>query len=169
MYATLTRRASILSPAVSSFSLKNLATRIDLSAWISGASMALGLLMIGPKALASDAFRLMLVFDAYAVFLVTVLLLQRHMRLAMSASTFGKPRELTTSGVFQYTRNPIYVAFLLPLASLAVFSVAAATTAIAVYLITMTITVIRKEERDLQSIFGQNYTSYAAKVPRWLF
>jgi protein-S-isoprenylcysteine O-methyltransferase Ste14 len=131
--------------------------------------MASGLTLIGPQALSSYPLGLMLVFDAYVIFLAAVLLLQRHMRLALSATTFGKPNDLTTTGVFQYTRNPIYVAFLLPLASLAVFSVAAAAVAIAVYIAAMTTFTIRKEERDLRNIFGQSYVNYAARVPRWLF
>jgi protein-S-isoprenylcysteine O-methyltransferase Ste14 len=167
MFATLPRYPfRSTRPA---FSLQNVFNRIDLSAWLSGASMVLGLMFVGPQSLFNDAFRLMIIFDAYAVFLVTVIFLQRHMRLALSATSFGKPRELTTTGVFQFTRNPIYVAFLLPLASLAVFSVAAAAVAISVYVTLMTLTVIRKEERDLLNIFGPRYSSYASRVPRWLF
>jgi protein-S-isoprenylcysteine O-methyltransferase Ste14 len=141
---------------------------IDLSAWISGASFALGVFLIGPQNFVEAPLQLVLVIAAYSVFLFTVLMIQRHMRLKTLSTTFGTPQSLTTSGIFRFSRNPIYVAFLLPLASLALFALPAAAIAAAFYVIAMNATVIPKEERDLTRIFGKSFTDYATKTRRWI-
>lgn len=155
------------------FELHGRAGRIDLSAWISGISYSLGVFLAGggkiASAIASGSSLLWLLPASYVLFLASVLLIQRHMRLSMLASTFGAPRRLVTSGIFKYSRNPIYVAFLIPLASLAVISAAAALAAAAFYILVMNLTIIRTEERDLRQFFGDDFSSYAAATPRWLF
>lgn len=154
------------------FEIKDPGVPIDLSAWISGLAYAAGLVLAASPAMAAEILslgpRLWVLIASFAAFIACVLLIQRHMRLSLLADSFGAPRFLVTDGVFRYTRNPIYVAFLLPLASIAVFSVWAAAVAILLYVAAMTLTVIRKEERDLLSAFGRNYESYAAGTPRWL-
>jgi protein-S-isoprenylcysteine O-methyltransferase Ste14 len=146
---------------------------IDSSAWISGLSYATGLALIGRARLESEIANggsaLILLPLAYIVFLATVLLIQRHMRLSLLANSFGNPKYLVTSGIFNYSRNPIYVAFFLPLASLAVLSLSAAISAIAIYILAMNLTVIRREERDLLNAFGRDFAVYLTKAPRWLF
>jgi protein-S-isoprenylcysteine O-methyltransferase Ste14 len=141
---------------------------IDLSAWISGASFALGIILAGPSKMIAGIDHTILVVASYVVFLITVVAIQRHMRLKASATTFGTPQSLTTSGIFKISRNPIYLAFLLPLASIALFSVPAALVAIAVYIFAMNATVIPREERDLTNIFGQDFTNYMTKTRRWI-
>jgi protein-S-isoprenylcysteine O-methyltransferase Ste14 len=152
--------------------LKGSFNRIDLSAWISGASFASGLALAATPDMAADMLMpgagLYVPLAAFALFLVSVLVIQRHMRLSLLANTFGSPRRLVTGGMFAYSRNPIYVAFFLPLASLAVFSVSAAIAAMALYVLAMNLTVIRKEERDLLQAFGAEYARYLATVPRWV-
>lgn len=147
-------------------------TAIDLSAWIAGASFATGLALAASPAMAADILSagpgLFIPAVAIAVFLGSVLLIQRHMRLALTANTFGEPVHLVTSGIFAYSRNPIYVAFFIPLASIAYFSLASAIAAIGLYVLAMNLTVIRKEERDLLRAFGDEYARYLVKAPRWL-
>lgn len=153
------------------FELKGPLGRIDLSAWLSGLSFALGIALAGDGLAArivEGSPLLWLLPMSYLGFLLAVLLIQRHMRLALTASSFGKPQRLTTSGLFRYSRNPIYVAFLLPLASIGIASLPAAAIAIAAYMLAMNLTVIRSEERDLTQTFGADFTAYAARTPRWL-
>ena len=154
------------------FELKGPLSRIDLSAWISGLSYALGLLLIGQvrlaEAIIQDPVRLLILPITYAAFLFAVLRIQKHMRLALTATTFGSPVRLTTSGIFRFSRNPIYVAFLLPLVALASLSLFAGAAAALFYVTTMTFTVIRSEERELAATFGNDFTNYMAKTPRWL-
>jgi protein-S-isoprenylcysteine O-methyltransferase Ste14 len=162
--------AATISPSNSG--IWGLASRIDLSAWISGLSFAAGVGLAGPASIQYAAISgrpvLATVTLAFAAFIATVLVIQRHMRLSLLACTFGTPQRLVTSGIFQYSRNPIYVAFFVPLASLAILSLSAAIAATAIYILAMTQTVIRKEERDLEAAFGAEFTTYMARVPRWL-
>jgi protein-S-isoprenylcysteine O-methyltransferase Ste14 len=147
--------------------------RIDASAWVSGLSYSTGFVFAGPAkinaAVSSDWTVVPVLALAFAAFLASVLAIQRHMRLSVLASTFGAPKRLVTSGVFQYSRNPIYVAFFGPLASLAIISIPAVIAATATYVLAMNAIVIRKEERDLSAAFGQDFADYLASTPRWLF
>ena len=79
------------------------------------------------------------------------------------------PPTLTTGGVFGVTRNPIYVAFLLPLLSFAYHSIPAALIASIAYIASMTHFIIRDEEAILRKTFGEAYDQYAANTPQWLF
>ncbi|NOT71253.1 MAG: isoprenylcysteine carboxylmethyltransferase family protein [Hyphomicrobium sp.] len=146
---------------------------IDLSAWISGLSYGAGFLLAGPAAVAHAALSngavVPVLVAAYVAFLATVLIIQRHMRLSLLANTFGSPQRLVTGGIFRLSRNPIYVAFFVPLASLAIISLPAAIAASALYVAAMNATVISKEERDLRAAFGAEFETYLATVPRWIF
>lgn len=145
--------------------------RIDLSSWISWACYSAGIYMAAnpaAEALASGGPAAYVLGLAVAVFFVATALIQQHMHLSLRAGTFGHPKKLVTDGVFGYSRNPIYVAFLVPLASLGVLSATAAFFAIAAYLVAMTQFVIIPEERVLTAEFGKGYAHYRAHVPRWL-
>jgi protein-S-isoprenylcysteine O-methyltransferase Ste14 len=145
---------------------------VDPSALISGAAFAAGVVLSDPGRIIDEIFArgpgMYVIPAAYAAFLLVVLFIQRHMRKSLLASSFGQPQRLTTSGVFKYSRNPIYVAFLLPLASLATVSLAASLAAIGLYVLAMNVFVITKEERELTAIFREEFTRYMAKTPRWL-
>ncbi len=170
---------SLLNPAAAHandlpaplFAFSGKAARLDLSAMIAGALLAIGISRVGPAAIANDfqagGLGLYIIATSYAAFLLSVLLLQRAMKLSMSATTFGQPQTFTTSGVFKFTRNPIYLSFFMPLAALSYFSLETAIASIVIYVTAMNLTVIRKEERELQSAFGQDYTNYRNSVPRW--
>jgi protein-S-isoprenylcysteine O-methyltransferase Ste14 len=145
---------------------------IDPSAWMSGLSFGLGCLICGWDRLSVEILErgpgLYLIPACYAAFLIAVLLMQRQMQKSMLASSFGMPHHLVTSGPFRYSRNPIYVAFFLPIASLASVSVLASMVAALVYVVTMNRFVIIREERELQAIFGEEFRRYAERTPRWL-
>jgi protein-S-isoprenylcysteine O-methyltransferase Ste14 len=145
---------------------------IDLSAWISGLSLNAGLVLAGPAsikaALQHGSQVLWLLPLAYGLCVASVMLIQCHMRLSPLATVFSTPKKLVTGGIFRYSRNPIYVSFLLPLASLAILSSSAAIAAIALYVTAMNLTVIRKEERELMQAFGDEFKDYLKKAPRWI-
>jgi protein-S-isoprenylcysteine O-methyltransferase Ste14 len=154
------------------FEFRGRAACIDLGAWISGFSYAAGFALCGQTrigtAVASGAPVVTVLVLAFAGFLAAVLMIQRHMRLSLLANTFGVPQRLVTDGIFRYSRNPIYAAFFLPLVSLAIFSVAAAIAASAIYILAMNLTVIRKEERELYQAFGTEFSDYLSRTPRWV-
>lgn len=105
----------------------------------------------------------------FVFFFLAVVSIQRHMHLELSATSYGQPRRLVTSGVFQYSRNPIYAAFLIPMASLAYFSPVLAAIGLVVYMLAMNRFVIKAEERVLEDSFGDEYRAYKSAVPRWIF
>ena len=164
------RNTSGLGQSAPLFELKGKWARIELSAYVASLSYVLGILLVGEQKLtAASPAILAVLFICFLAFLISVVIIQGRMGFAPSANTFGKPQHLVTAGIFQYSRNPIFAAFLLPLISLAILSVSAAAIATAVYMVVMNLTVLRTEERDLVKLFGQTYVDYASKVPRWLF
>ncbi len=146
--------------------------RIDLSSWISWACYAVGFFIAaGPAAvegLRSGGPGAYLMIIAVVAFFAATAMIQQHMQLSLRASTFGHPKRLVTSGVFRYSRNPIYVAFLLPLLSLGYMSPMAALVSCLLYIVLMTAFVIIPEERVLAREFGSDYREYRARTPRWL-
>jgi protein-S-isoprenylcysteine O-methyltransferase Ste14 len=76
---------------------------------------------------------------------------------------------LVTNGIFQYTRNPMYLGMLLVLIAWAVFlsSPVALTVALAFWLYIGRFQ-IRPEEAALVGLFGSAFTDYANRVRRWL-
>jgi len=147
--------------------------KIDRSAWVSWATFALGAELVRADGLGAELHNpgqgIALVLGAIALFLALVLLIQRHMRLSLLASTFGEPQQLVTSGWFRYSRNPIYVAFLLPIAALGYWSLVDAAATAFVYVVAMTTIVIAREEQTLEANFGEIYLDYKARTPRWFW
>jgi protein-S-isoprenylcysteine O-methyltransferase Ste14 len=81
----------------------------------------------------------------------------------------GSANQLVTAGIYHYTRNPIYLGFLLmvigfPLTSGLIWGLVLAP----FYMMTMSRLVIEREEAYLGRKFKNQYTSYASRVRRWL-
>lgn len=81
----------------------------------------------------------------------------------------GSVRQLVTSGIYRFTRNPIYLGFLLmliglPLNSGLYWGVVTAP----FYVITMIRLVVEPEEIYLEQKFEDAYTSYTSRLRRWL-
>jgi protein-S-isoprenylcysteine O-methyltransferase Ste14 len=151
-----------------------LGTRIHLSAIIAGASYATGavLALLTSASMARDltdagtgAYVQLFTFIG---FILAIAVIQRQMGIALSANRTTTPDALCTVGAFKYSRNPIYLAFIGPLAALGYFSPVAAGVAIVLYLLAMTWIVIRSEERALQSKFGTAFEDYCRRTPRWI-
>ena len=145
------------------------------SALIAWATYVLGLFLavalspgMGNDLLAGGIGAITLV-AAFVGFFMVISAIQRHMGTALLASQTVTPPKLATSGIFKYTRNPIYLAFIMPLAALSVYSPAASLSAIAIYIAATTYFVIKGEEKDLRLLFGNEYDLYLRTTPRWLF
>jgi len=81
----------------------------------------------------------------------------------------GSAKQLVTSGIYRFTRNPIYLGFLLmviglPLNSGLYWGVVMAP----FYIITMNRLIIEREEMYLEKKFKNTYTSYTSRVRRWI-
>ena len=81
----------------------------------------------------------------------------------------GSSKQIVSSGVYRFSRNPIYVGFLmmvvgLPLTSGFYWGIVLAP----FYIMMMNRLVIQHEEAYLEKKFGKTFTSYTSQVRRWL-
>ena len=76
---------------------------------------------------------------------------------------------IVCQGPFQFSRNPMYLALLLLLAGIAVFtgSLWMCLTVPALWIV-LNMTAVRPEEEYLERNFGERYLEYKAKIRRWL-
>lgn len=105
------------------------------------------------------AIALIFVIDCYVHF-------SRH----NTTMVYGrKPSHLITSGLFSFTRNPLYLSLTTVLIGLIIFmgNVLALIGPI-LLIFSLNKFVIPNEERDLEIIFGRKYLNYKKRVPRWL-
>jgi protein-S-isoprenylcysteine O-methyltransferase Ste14 len=76
---------------------------------------------------------------------------------------------LVTSGIYQITRNPMYVGFVVFLLAWATYlSSVGSLVVVAVFIAFIQRFQIIPEERALLSLFGQEFEDYTGKVRRWL-
>jgi protein-S-isoprenylcysteine O-methyltransferase Ste14 len=81
----------------------------------------------------------------------------------------GSVKSLVTSGVYRFTRNPIYLGFLLMVVGLPLNSGFYSGILVAPFFaLTMNRLVIEKEEAYLEEKFGEAYTGYRSSVRRWV-
>jgi protein-S-isoprenylcysteine O-methyltransferase Ste14 len=83
-----------------------------------------------------------------------------------AAGYLRKHQQLAVSGPYAFTRNPLYLGSVLLAAG---FSVAShswiSTFLLAAYLAIFYPIVIRREQSELQLLYGQSFVEYAARVP----
>ena len=81
----------------------------------------------------------------------------------------GKPSKLIDHGVFQFSRNPIYLGMAAILIGSALMYGSVSPFIIPpVFMITVNFIWIRYEEKTLLSIFGDDYTTYKKRVRKWI-
>lgn len=81
----------------------------------------------------------------------------------------GDGPKVATTGVFEFTRNPIYLGILVAIigAGIKRNEVWLLVSALPAFM-ALEFLVIPREEADLTEKFGEEYTSYTEKVRRWL-
>lgn len=76
---------------------------------------------------------------------------------------------LVCTGIFAHTRNPMYLALLFALLALCVYLENAFTLIpVVLFVLFMNRFQILPEERAMESLFGEEYLDYKARVRRWL-
>lgn len=76
---------------------------------------------------------------------------------------------LVRSGIYRYSRNPMYVGFALLLAAWALCLQAIwGLIAVPLYMAYLQRFQIQPEERALNKLFGENFTEYSQQTRRWL-
>ncbi len=112
-------------------------------------------------------------FHGYVFITLALIILVKSASLFKRSGTQLEPWKTTsaivTDGFYRFSRNPIYLAFVLIGIGVALLTGNAWILAMQIpFMIMMSLYVIRKEEHYLSDKFGLTYTSYAARVRRWL-
>jgi protein-S-isoprenylcysteine O-methyltransferase Ste14 len=82
---------------------------------------------------------------------------------------FEESTELVATGVFQFSRNPMYLGFVLILAGIAILlRTVSPFVVILAFVILIDTAYIRVEERMLAEKFGAAWETYKSKTRRWL-
>jgi protein-S-isoprenylcysteine O-methyltransferase Ste14 len=94
-------------------------------------------------------------------------------RLFKTAGTpvvpFERSTALVTSGVYRFTRNPMYLGLILILLGVAIWlGTLSAFLPVPVFVWIIQRNFVRGEERFLEDIFGDEYVAYKRSVRRWL-
>ncbi len=81
----------------------------------------------------------------------------------------GQSSRLVTTGIYRFTRNPMYLGFGLMLLGLAsVLSHALAFASVGLFMLYLGRFQIEPEERILSAKFGAEFAAYASTVRRWI-
>ena len=90
-------------------------------------------------------------------------------RVGTNIKPFNQPNVLVTDGLFRYSRNPMYLGFVIALCGVALLlgSVPALLIALAFAIVTDR-WYIQFEERAMTRQFGQQYKTYQAQTRRWV-
>ena len=125
-----------------------------------------------PRVDAGESVRLVI---SAILFLLGILFALSGVMAFRTSKTTVDPRKpeassaLVSSGVYRYSRNPMYVGFALVLAAWAVFLASAwALLAVPFFVIYMNRFQIAPEERALRKLFGEEFRAYEQRVRRWL-
>jgi protein-S-isoprenylcysteine O-methyltransferase Ste14 len=100
---------------------------------------------------------------------ISAILEFRHFQTTIDPAHPQNASSLVTTGVFQFTRNPMYLALLLCLAGWVVFlGQVIGLITLLVFWIYITRFQIFPEEQILASRFGELYSHYCSQVRRWI-
>lgn len=93
----------------------------------------------------------------------------RRAKTTLNPTLPGSASSLVVSGIYRFTRNPMYLGLLLTLLGWGVYlGNVLAIALIPGFVIYMNRFQIQSEERALTSLFPQDFPAYKAKVRRWL-
>ncbi|MCE7998492.1 MAG: isoprenylcysteine carboxylmethyltransferase family protein [Rhodobiaceae bacterium] len=83
--------------------------------------------------------------------------------------TFQKPRKLVTSGLFRFSRNPIYLGFFLLLLGVAIgLGSLAPFLMVTLFFVAANFWYIPFEEKNMEETFGSDYLEYKKRTRRWI-
>lgn len=93
----------------------------------------------------------------------------RRVRTTVNPLRPEKASALVTSGVFRWTRNPMYLGLALALLGWAAFLAhPLAALGVPAFVVWMSRWQIPREERALAALFSEEFTRYRTRVRRWL-
>ena len=111
-----------------------------------------------------------LIFLIIAVIIIILSMYKfRKIKTTISPLRPNKTSSLVKSGIYEYTRNPMYLGLLLMLFSIALFlKNFISFLIIPLFILFITKNQILPEEEALENIFGEEYKNYKNKVRRWI-
>ena len=90
-------------------------------------------------------------------------------RVGTPVVPFEKSTVVVTSGLFRFSRNPMYLGMVMALVGVALFlGSAAAFIPIPIFVYLIQYQFISPEEEFLEELFGEEYLVYKGKVRRWI-
>jgi protein-S-isoprenylcysteine O-methyltransferase Ste14 len=93
----------------------------------------------------------------------------RRVRTTVNPLRPDRASALVTSGIFRWTRNPMYLGLALALLGWAAFLAhPLAALGVPVFVVWMSRWQIPREERALEALFGEEFARYRTRVRRWL-
>lgn len=95
---------------------------------------------------------------------------QLFKKLETNIMTFDEPSRLVTEGIYQYTRNPMYLGFTIAMLGFSML-MGASVVSLLMAVIFLFITdrwYISFEEQMMHTKFGKDYEEYCRKVRRWI-
>lgn len=151
------------------------AIALSLAAWLVGVPLAHGVVpwliaSVGPRLAGGwNALGLApLALGAALLLWVALTSLGELGQLPANVDVNWKPKLFLARGPYAHTRNPMYVGELALWLGWAVWLGSPLVAVGAALLFAAMQRTIRREERDLETQFGDAYRSYSAAVPRWL-
>jgi protein-S-isoprenylcysteine O-methyltransferase Ste14 len=89
-------------------------------------------------------------------------------RLGTTIAPSGTPEKLVTSGLYRFTRNPMYLGMTMIMLGIAMLlGSLSSLLPVALYMLIIEKLFISNEEKILSEIFGNDYEIFCNKVGRW--
>ena len=102
-------------------------------------------------------------------FLLGIGALHEFRKARTTLDPHGSVKKLVTSGIYRFTRNPIYLGFLLMVIGVPLnFGIYWGIGMVPFYIILMNRLIIEREENYLEKKFKKPYANYKSQVRRWL-
>lgn len=115
-----------------------------------------------------DFFSVLLLICGIAIIYIAFLSFKNH-RTTINPLNLTKTSSLVNTGVFKYTRNPMYLGMVFILLSIALkFNIYGGLIVIVIFLSFITKFQIIPEEKAMEKLFGQEFKNYKKKTSRWL-
>ena len=101
--------------------------------------------------------------------IMTIKVKKQFNKIHTEIHTFKKPHKLVTNGLFKFSRNPIYLGFLISL--LGVWILLGTVLPILgclLFILIINYWYISYEENEMEKQFGAEYREYKSRVNRWI-
>jgi protein-S-isoprenylcysteine O-methyltransferase Ste14 len=115
-----------------------------------------------------DFFSILLLIGGIIIIRTAFLSFKNH-QTTISPLNLTKTSSLVNTGIFKYTRNPMYLGMVFILLSIALkFNLYGGLIVILLFFYFITKFQISPEEKAMENLFGQEFKNYKKKTRRWL-